>query len=627
MTPSGDADEVKKKDKQADDQRRPGLRESLRSLKPFWVSDQKKNARLMLGGILALTVAEIALTAGMGFGFQAALNALLVAKSTTGFAWAGGATLAAMGGATATRNGREYMTNNLGQTWRGWLTRQFNDAWLGGKAYLKLQNDTKAAKNPDQRIAETVANVTGQTLQLGFGTFRSVIGACTFALMLWHISPLMVGVAAVCSGASYAATRWAGNPMHKLWRAISDTEGKFRNALTRVRSNARTIALTGYEPVEKATLNDAFDEIDEKRRQFYKANARMGVVWDTSAHVSSVVPVVISVPKLLAGTMTMGGLELARQTFSQFYNAMSFLPQAYSQISGWSASVGQLMDFKKALEENRLDITAPAGAANAEPGAAAVRALEAPGADRVIFSKVALTDKDGKPLIDFGSTTLVPGDRVMLQGPPGCGKSAGLAALRGAWTLGGSGDITVPPEVRFVAQEDYFPDRTLRGMICAPDDESRFTRAGVEKALTDAGLAQFIPDMDDPDKRGEYWKNILSGGQKNKVGFAGAFLHAKDTKVLIVDEITAALDAESEARLYPMLLERMKHGIVISIAHHDCLEPMHNVLAQVEDGKVNYTRKLAAISGATCDLTGQIPPCGPVARKGLPLQPPAGLTG
>src|SRR5262249_36798210 len=163
---------------------------------------------------------------------------------------------------------------------------------------------------------------------------------------------------------------------------------------------------------------------------------------------------------------------------------------------------------------------------------------------------------------DYGSFTLKPGDRMMIKGPAGCGKSAGLAAMRGAWLLGGTGEITVPPEVRFVPQEDYFPDRSLMGMICAPDPVSKFTREQVVKAMTDAGLEDFIEQMDDISKRGEYWKNTLSGGQKNKVGFAGAFLHAENTKIMIVDEITAALDAKSEARLYPMLLERMKHGII-----------------------------------------------------------------
>jgi vitamin B12/bleomycin/antimicrobial peptide transport system ATP-binding/permease protein len=215
---------------------------------------------------------------------------------------------------------------------------------------------------------------------------------------------------------------------------------------------------------------------------------------------------------------------------------------------------------------------------------------EEPGSTSVIFSGVALKGADGEPLIDYGSFTLNPGDRMMISGPAGCGKSAGLAAIRNAWMLGGSGEIIVPPEIRFVPQEDYFPDRSLRGIVCAPDPVSKYTREQVAEALTEAGLEDFIGEMDNTEKRGEYWKNTLSGGQKNKLGFAGAFLHAPEVKVLVLDEITAALDAKSEAALYPKLLERMKHGIVITVAHHASIGPYHNVFATVAEGKVTYAK-------------------------------------
>jgi putative ATP-binding cassette transporter len=223
------------------------------------------------------------------------------------------------------------------------------------------------------------------------------------------------------------------------------------------------------------------------------------------------------------------------------------------------------------------------------------------GSDKVVFRDLVLHDPAGDPLIDFGSVTLAPGDRMMICGPAGCGKSAGLAAMRDAWMLGGSGEITLPPEVRFVPQDEYFPDRTLYGIVCAPDPLSRFTREQVAEALTDAGLAEFIGAMDDPTKRGEYWKNTLSGGQKNKLAIAGIFLHAAGTKVLIVDEITAALDAKSESELYPRILERLRHGIVICVAHHAALAPQHNVFATVANGKVSYTKTPAPVVKAPCN--------------------------
>ena len=56
--------------------------------------------------------------------------------------------------------------------------------------------------------------------------------------------------------------------------------------------------------------------------------------------------------------------------------------------------------------------------------------------------------------------------------------------------------------------------------------------------------------------------------------------------------------AKSEAELYPRMLERMRHRIVIGVAHHAALTPLHNVIATVSEGKVSY-EKTAAIPAAS----------------------------
>lgn len=339
----------------------PPLRHSLRDqidfLKDFWVAPENKwKARLMLGAILTLTVAEIALTAGVGLGFQAALNAL-VAKQAMTFAVTGGATVAGIAASAVSANGREYITSNLGQNWRGWLTKQFNSAWLEGKSYLKLQHSKKYTQNPDQRIAETIGNVTGSTLSLTLGLFHSVVGIGIFSAMLWHISPILVGAAVVCSLGAHAATHWAGSSLGRIWQHINDTEAKFRHALTRVRDNAKVIALTGMEPVEDETLTREFGKVDKNRRDLFKANAKTGIVGWMNMSSVSIVPIALSAPKFFAGTATIGGLELTRQAYTQFYFALSWFPQSYTAIANWTANVNQLMEFKKDLDANKADIT------------------------------------------------------------------------------------------------------------------------------------------------------------------------------------------------------------------------------------------------------------------------------
>jgi putative ATP-binding cassette transporter len=343
--------------------------ERLNFLKPYWLSsDQKWKAWALLGGVVALTVAEIAFTAGMGLGFEAALNAL-VAKQATTFVLTGGATLASMGASTLAANGCSYMTSVLGQNWRGWLSRQFSEAWLSGKAYLRFQHSKRYAQDPDQRIAETVPNVTGTTLSLGLGIFRSAVSIATFSVMLWHISPIMLGAAIVCTGGSYAATHWAGASMRGVLERIMNTEAKFRHALQRVRDSAKPIALAGLESVENETLKNDFNKLDKTRRELYKVDWKTGVVNYLNLYSAVVVPTGLMVPKFFAGTATIGSLYLARQIYSQCFFALSWLPQNYSSIASWSANVNQLMDFHRDLEDNKAEITSQAPK-SPNPGAA-----------------------------------------------------------------------------------------------------------------------------------------------------------------------------------------------------------------------------------------------------------------
>ncbi len=362
--------------------REPSFMEKVKFLAPFWTAPENKwKARLMLGGILALTVAEIGLTAGVGLGFQAALNAL-VAKDAATFALTGLASLGGVLTSALAGNTREFMTGTLSQNWRGWMSDKFNEAWLSGKAYLRFQQNKRFSQNPDQRIAETIPNVAGTTLGLTLGLFHSAVAVGTFSLMLWHISPLMLGAAVVCAAGSHAVTHWAGGSLNRIWRGIMDTEAKFRHALTRVRDNAKPIALAGFERVEKETLKDEFNKLDKTRRSLLKVSWRTGIIGWLNMSSVSIVPIAMMAPKFFAGTATIGGLELARQVYTQFYFALSWFPQNYGTIASWNANVSQLMEFHRDLEKNKAEadaITAkgPAPTAAPAPGLAAAPDLKA----------------------------------------------------------------------------------------------------------------------------------------------------------------------------------------------------------------------------------------------------------
>lgn len=87
---------------------------------------------------------------------------------------------------------------------------------------------------------------------------------------------------------------------------------------------------------------------------------------------------------------------------------------------------------------------------------------------------------------------------------------------------------------------------------------------------------------------GNDFKSRLSGGERQKLTMAIAFLHKPD--ILILDEITAALDEKTGIKLYKELMEQLpEESIVISIAHNKHIIQFHTHHAHLENQTINMT--------------------------------------
>ena len=113
--------------------------------------------------------------------------------------------------------------------------------------------------------------------------------------------------------------------------------------------------------------------------------------------------------------------------------------------------------------------------------------------------------------------------------------------------------------VLFLPQRAYIPLGSLRHVVCYPDPPSMHTHEEIDQALRDAGLPQFVDQLD----ADEHWAQRLSGGEQQRVAMARALLAKPDW--LFLDEATASLDPDAEAHLYRTLKERLPQ-------HHDRLD-------------------------------------------------------
>ena len=200
-------------------------------------------------------------------------------------------------------------------------------------------------------------------------------------------------------------------------------------------------------------------------------------------------------------------------------------------------------------------------------------------------------DGSGEPLVTFGDYTFMPGDRVMVEGASGCGKSTLMRIIRDPdlWEYGSTGELTKPRDVEemFVPSSDYLPNVTLRQLVCGSQDPDKYPVEDVVSALIKAGLGHISPYLDDETKMRKHWRN-LSDGQKKRLSVAGILL--RKPAILELDEITSALDPQSEQSLYRLLINELPDTIILSIVHREAIRSMHNVFVKIENGAATFTR-------------------------------------
>jgi ATP-binding cassette subfamily D (ALD) long-chain fatty acid import protein len=208
------------------------------------------------------------------------------------------------------------------------------------------------------------------------------------------------------------------------------------------------------------------------------------------------------------------------------------------------------------------------------------------------FENVSVFKPDGTMLVKDLNFTMKRGERVLITGGNGCGKSSLFRVIRKLWPLV-RGTITMPEEkdIYFLTQVNFVPIGTLRDLVIYPHSAEEAKANG----RTDADVLEVLkwarvsPEVIE-DGRAELqftiegevirpkvddfrdWQKDLSPGQKQKIAFARLFYHAPSFVVL--DECTNGISPDVEQELYNRCTEL--NLAIFSISHKIELKEFHD---------------------------------------------------
>jgi putative ATP-binding cassette transporter len=485
-----------------------------------------------------------------------------------------------------------YLNQWLQIRWRRWMTKRYLVHWLEGATHYRMQLLGDAADNPDQRIAEDIRMFIERSLTIGIGLISAIVTLASFIVILWTLSaaapfdmfgmfvPIpgyLVWAALIYAILGTAFTHLIGWPLVQLNFNQQRYEADFRFNLVRVRENSEQIALLAGETAETDRLLTRFGKVVANWHLIMSRQKRLTFFTTGYTRLALVFPFIVASPAYFAGVMQLGGLLQTAGAFNSVETALSFFITVYRDLAEWRAVIARLDGFDRSI------------------GIARAAAVTPPRVDVVSHAtKTGLTIQglsvqlpNGTPLVTSDDLVIEAGERTLVTGISGCGKSTFFRAIAGVWPFG-AGRIEVPrgAKLMMLPQRPYFPVDNLESAVIYPAESGAFPPERIAEVLRDVGLPALAQRLSEE----AHWGRILSLGEQQRLGIARAILHAPD--YLFLDEATASLDEPSEDKMYRLLHERLPRATIVSIGHRSTLAVFHDRrLALLPEGSRHHIHK------------------------------------
>ncbi|CED83847.1 probable peroxisomal half abc transporter [Phaffia rhodozyma] len=417
--------------------------------------------------------------------------------------------------------------------------------------------------------------------------------------------------------ANYGFTAWilrsVSPAFGKLAAIQARLEGEYRQGVGRIGREAEEIAFYQGGRTEHAILWKAYLKLMKHCNNIFKIRIAYGMTED---FVIKYLWSLMSIPIFL-GTKSLGSAkdategneeneQVASRTEGYISNRRLLIALAdaggrlmlsykdIAQLSGYTNRVYTLISSLHALNNEDYPVNPrPSVLADGEPfyDLASVSGTVQEGVNRVELMDVPIVapaggaegaKRGGEELVKSLNLRVERGNHLLIVGPNGVGKSSIARVIGKIWPVW-SGNLVRPSkeDIFFVPQKPYLSLGSLRDQIIYPDSYADMKAAGRTDAelmsILEAVHLAYIPAREGGWETRKEWKDVLSGGEKQRVGFARVFYHKPSFVVL--DDCSSAVSTDVEGLMYQHAKDM---GItLITISHRPSLMKYHQILLRL----------------------------------------------